>query len=379
MTLNAKNIAIVSDTVYPYFKGGKEKRINEMTTRLAARGHSVTIYTMQWWKGPATIQENGITLCAISPLYPIYHGKRRSIKEAVFFALNCFRLLNKRFDIIEADHMPHLVLFPLKLVCLLKGKRMIVTWHEVWGREYWKEYLSPGIMGWLAYCIEKMSSTLPDLIVSVSEHTTKALAKTLGRKTGVVTVFNGLDMKSILANSPAPQGATILYAGRLLSHKNVDVLLRATAIVLKKNPNTTLWIIGEGPARISLEALTKELHIESNVRFLGFLPEEGELYRIMQASKIFVLPSTREGFGIAAIEANACGMPVITIDHEHNATRDLIIDGENGILISLDEAEMAKAIESLLTSTKDRAIYRSYAEQYNWDRAVTEIEHIYAS
>ncbi|HUC01828.1 MAG TPA: glycosyltransferase family 4 protein [Candidatus Paceibacterota bacterium] len=376
---DAKKIAIVSDTVYPYFKGGKEKRIHEITTRLAAQGHDVTIYTMKWWSGGNTIKENGVTLRAISPLYAVYYGKRRSTKEAIFFALYCLRLLWADFDVMEADHMPHPVLFPLKIVCMLKRKKMIVTWHEVWGREYWDEYLSHGLQSWIAWNIEKMSAHLPDLVVSVSRHTTREVRGILKRKRPVVTVENGLDMATILKNPPAPRGANILFAGRLLSHKNVDVLVRATARVLKKYPDVVLWIIGEGPARASLESLAKELGIEKNVAFLGFLKDEDELYRVMQASQIFALPSTREGFGIAAIEANACGMPVITIDHEHNAARDLIINGENGTLIKLDEAQMAAAIESYLFSKKDRAQYRTYAEKYDWNRAVSELQKIYAS
>ena len=373
-----KKIAVISDTIYPYFKGGKEKRIYEITTRLAALGHDVTIYTMWWWKGERTIKENGVTLHAISPLYPIYHGKRRSIKEAVFFAINCLRLIGKDFDIIEADHMPHLVLFPLKLVCLLKGKKMIVTWHEVWGKEYWKEYLSPAPLALIAYLIEKVSAQLPDLTISVSPHTTRALINILHRTRPVATVQNGLDMVSILSNKPTPKGPTILFAGRLLSHKNVDVLLRAAAIVIKKHPKVSLWIVGEGPARASLEALSAELKIEKNVSFPGFLKDEGELYRIMQSSKIFVLPSTREGFGIVALEANACGLPVITIDHEHNATRDLIVNGENGILVKLDVSQLAGAIEVLLKTKKGRASYRTYAEKYDWNRTASEMQKIYA-
>lgn len=378
MNATPKKIAIVSDTAYPYFKGGKEKRIYEITTRLAAQGHDVTIYTMQWWKGGPIIKENGVTLRAISPLYSLYYGKRRSTKEAIFFALYSFRLLWADFDVIEADHMPHPVLFPLKIVCLLKRKKMIVTWHEVWGKEYWDEYLSRGVQSWIAWHIEKISAQLPDLVVSVSQHTTREVREILKRKGPIITVENGLDMANILKNPPAPHGANILFAGRLLSHKNVDILLRATAIVLKKHPDVSLWIIGEGPARASLEALAKTLGIEHNVAFLGFLKDENELYRVMQASQMFALPSTREGFGIAALEANACGMPVITIDHKHNAARDLIVNGENGVLIQLDEMQLAQAIEAFLFNKKTRLVYRSYAEKYDWNRTVSEMQKIYA-
>src|SRR6185369_842907 len=102
-------IAIVSDAIYPYNKGGKEKRIFEISTRLVKKGHTVTIYTMHWWKGKEiTRVENGVRLHGISPLYPLYSEERRSIRQAVLFALFCFKLINKDFDVIDADHMPHL-------------------------------------------------------------------------------------------------------------------------------------------------------------------------------------------------------------------------------------------------------------------------------
>src|SRR6266568_490178 len=148
-------IAIVSDAIYPYNKGGKEKRIYEVTTRLAARGHDMHIYCMEWWKGKDVTKENGVFLHAISPHYPLYFKNRRSIKQAVFFAFACFKLLKADFDIIDIDHMPHLVLFPLKVVCVLKNKKMIVTWNEVWGRKYWKEYL--GRLGLVAFVVERAS------------------------------------------------------------------------------------------------------------------------------------------------------------------------------------------------------------------------------
>jgi glycosyltransferase involved in cell wall biosynthesis len=368
MAFPPKKIAIVSDSIYPYFKGGKEKRIYEIATRLATQEYDVTLYSMKWWRGNNIKKESGVTLHAISPLYPLYHGKRRSIKEAVFFSLNCFKLLNKKFDVIEVDHMPHLVLFPLKIVCLIKRKKMIVTWHEVWGREYWKEYLGPGIKAWIAYMVELTSARLPDLIISVSQHTTKSLRNDLGITGPITTIHNG---------EAAAAGADIIFAGRLLSHKNVDVLLRAISMLTKEFPTISAWIIGEGPERKSLEALSAELHIENNVSFLGFLPDQNDLYRVMKASIIFVLPSTREGFGIAALEANACGMPVITIDHEKNATKELVIDGENGLLVSLNATQLAHAIKTLLNSRKDRLVYQAYAKKYNWDNAATEVKKIY--
>jgi len=371
-----KKIAIISDAVYPFSKGGKEKRIYDITTRLAREGHDVTIYCMQWWKGQKTIVQNGVTLHAISPYYPLYAGNRRSIKEAAFFALHCFKLINKNFDVVDVDHMPHPVLFSMKIVCVLRRKKMIATWHEVWGKEYWKTYLKTG--GTFAYWVEKISAQLPDMIISVSSRTTLNLRNVLRTKREILTIPNGLDMAGITGNSPAQTGTDAVFAGRLLSHKNVDVLLRATKILAERNPKISLSIIGDGPAKANLEILAKELCIEKNVSFLGFLEDHNELYRIMLASRVFVLPSTREGFGIAVLEANACGMPVVTINEEQNAARDLIINGENGMTTKLDEEPIANAIEKMLDSKTDRATYRTYAEKYDWTNILSTIQEVYA-
>jgi len=371
-----KKIAIVSDSIYPFNKGGKEKRLYDITNHLAAQGYDVTIYCMKWWDGPQTIQENGVTLHAISPYYPLYHNDRRSIKEGILFALHCLKLVWEPFDVIEVDHIPHLVLFTTKIVCILRQKKMIVTWHEVWGKKYWQKYLGT-VKGYIAYMIERASVRLPDTIVSVSDHTTKRLRRTLHVEKNVITIPNGLNMEMITTAGSSRHSSDVMYVGRLLEHKNIDVLLRAVAILKEKKPNVSAVIVGEGPEKENLENLAVELGLESNVSFFGFIESHLELYRIMRASRVFVLPSTREGFGIAVIEANACGLPAITIDDRHNGARELIIPEENGVLCELDEHALAAAIEKTLVTRKGTEFYRKYAEKYSWNAIFPRIVSVY--
>src|SRR5680860_553087 len=105
-------IAFVSDAIYPYNEGGKEKRLFEVTTRLAKRGYDINLYCMKWWKGSRDKIENGVHLHAICKYYSLYSGERRSIVQALMFGTACLKLIKEDFDIIDVDHMPH---FP----CLL--------------------------------------------------------------------------------------------------------------------------------------------------------------------------------------------------------------------------------------------------------------------
>ena len=83
-------IAFVYDVIYPYVKGGVEKRIWELAIRLSARGHNVHIVGMKYWDGPDSVEKDGVTLHGICPSQTLYADGRRTIGEAIYFsARNC--------------------------------------------------------------------------------------------------------------------------------------------------------------------------------------------------------------------------------------------------------------------------------------------------
>lgn len=370
-------IAIVSDAIFPYNNGGKETRIYELSTRLAASGHDVHIYTMHWWSDAGSHRvENGVHLHAISPLYPLHAGERRSIRQGILFGLACFKLITAKFDVIDVDHMPYFPLFSVRIVTWLKRKPMYATWHEVWGRAYWKTYL--GRLGIIGYVMEKLTVLLPNQIIAVSDMTAARLRKEMGVSNNLLTVYNGIDLNSIAKVRAASTKSDVLYAGRLLKHKNVDVLLRAVARLKRTRFDISCVIVGDGPQRLNLEKLAVKLGIEANVRFVGFLPENSQVYAYMKASSVFVLPSTREGFGISVIEANACGLPVVTIDAPANAARYLI-STSNGRLAKLTPASIATQIEVLLTSPVSVRSVKSTVKSYDWRTSATNLSLVYAS
>ena len=145
----------------------------------------------------------------------------------------------------------------------------------------------------------------------------------------------------------------IIFAGRLVKNKNVDLLIKSIALIKEAMPSIKCLIIGDGPERNNLEALVADLHLEQNVSFLGSLDHSQAVFSYLKASRVFVLPSTREGFGIVLLEANACGLPVVTVKHSQNAACDLIIDGKNGFLSEFNKEDMASKIMMALERTQD--------------------------
>lgn len=323
-------IAFVTDSVYPYNKGGKETRLYEISRRLVRADREIHIYTMKWWDGPNQIQHEGVYLNALCRLYPLYAGNRRSITQALAFGLATFKLVFEQFDVLDVDHMPFYPLFSARIVTWIKRKRLVATWHEVWGHDYWYEYLK-GPIGIFGFVTEWLSFRLPDLIISNSEHTTKKLKATGVTKT-IFTIPLGVDLDAVNEAIPSTEMTDVIYVGRLLAHKNVDLLIRAIGMVKQTKPNIKCIVIGDGPEQSKLSQLISDLKLNENIRMTGFISENADIYGFMKSSKVLVLPSVREGYGLVAVEANAAGIPAITIDHPDNAARDLIEVSRNGYL-----------------------------------------------
>ena len=368
-------IAIVNDTVYPYFKGGAPKRAWEISTRLAQRGHQVHLFGMKYWAGENIIVNEGVYLHGVCNVQQLYVGGRRSIKQALYFAYRLLRpLLAEYFDIIDCSNFPYFPCFPTKLHSMIRGSTLVITWHEVWDG-YWYEYL--GWQGIFGKWTERIVARLSKSTVVVSERTKRGLLS-IGGGGEIKVVPNGIDFGEIDTAGLADDHSDVTFVGRLVKNKNVDLLIRSIDLIKQVIPNIKCCIIGDGPERNSLEGLVSNLHLEQNVSFLGLLSHPQAVFSHLKASKVFALPSTREGFGIVSLEANACGLPVVTINHPQNAAGDLIIDGKNGFLAELSKEDLASKIMMALERTQDMSSdCLEYSKQYDWERVVDMVEYTY--
>ena len=147
---------------------------------------------------------------------------------------------------------------------------------------------------------------------------------------------------------------TVLFVGRLAKKKGVEYLLRAFPDVLARHPDARLVVVGDGPCRRELEALSSQLGLAQRVRFAGAQPP-AELPRFYSKSRVFVGPSvvTRggdtESFGLVFVEAMAADCPVVGT--AVGGIPDVVIHGRTGLLVEPESpTALAAAISGLLDS-----------------------------
>lgn len=377
-------VALVYDAVYPWVKGGAEKRINELGKRLLSKGYEVHIFGIKWWKGADVIEYEGMILHGVCKARELYVEGRRSIAVALIFSVKLFPfLLREKFDLIDVSVFPYFSCFTVKLVSLLNKSPVIYTWHEVWD-DYWYEYM--GKAGFFGKVVEKVVSLISGNNIAVSNWTKKRLEALGVPEENITIIPNGIDLKGI--SEIEPEGCwdcsgfgekryDIIFAGRLIKDKNVDVLLKAVSFLKLDFPHIHCCIVGDGPEKSALVELSKNIGIYKNVEFAGF-----EDYRVligkMKASKVLVLPSSREGFGMVVIEAFACGVPVVTVMEKYNAAQGLVEDGVDGFVVRLEEREIAEGVRKILEGNSccihmSEAAFQK-AKEYDWNEALIKLE-----
>ncbi|HII75718.1 MAG TPA: glycosyltransferase family 4 protein [Methanolinea sp.] len=362
-------IAFVYDMVYPFRIGGVEKRVWEISRRLSARGHEVHVFGLKMWEGPPDTFREGVYLHGVCRPMPFHTGEsgRRTIFPALWLSLFLFLpLLRKgRFDVIDCQNFPYFPCFPAGVVAALRKSLFLVTWHEVWGR-YWFYYM--GRAGSVGIFIERLVKNLTRCHIAVSP-TTKAMLLDLGVEEPVAVVPNGVDFERIRKVPPSSEQSDIICIARLIPDKHVDVLIGAVALLKASIPEICCTIVGRGPEEERLNAQVSLSGLDKNIRFTGFVKDQDDILALLKASRACVLPSTREGFGMVALEALACGIPVVTADHPGNAIRDLAEMG--GVrAVPLTAQDFAVAIQETLQSPLSTFV-PSLEGAWDWD-AVTE-------
>ncbi len=171
-----------------------------------------------------------------------------------------------------------------------------------------------------------------------------------------------------------------IYVGRLAPEKELGSLLGAFAAIAPCRPDARLILVGDGPSREELEARAARLHLGDRIRFAGRRPA-GEIRQWLQASDVFALVSSNEGFPCALSEAMAAGLSSVVTDIPGNT--QLIDDGVDGLVVPVhDEGRMAEALAGLLANPERRARMaeagrRRIVENYSTDKVLDRYERLF--
>lgn len=184
-------------------------------------------------------------------------------------------------------------------------------------------------------------------VICVSERVRELVLEGTGSSCRTSVVYNGVDPR-FFSSSVAPQSSdlTVLSVGNLIHNKGHEVLIRAMNSLRTEFPGLTLEIIGNGPERLRLESLARQLGIGERVHFLGRQPRR-TVADAMRRCTIFALPSRYEGLGCVYLEAMSVGKPAIGCRGQGIA--EIIQQGTNGFLVGPDnEKELALVLGMLL-------------------------------
>lgn len=164
----------------------------------------------------------------------------------------------------------------------------------------------------------------------------------------------------------APNGEKVLvHTSNFRAVKRVTDAIKVFNIVQKEVPSKLL-LVGDGPDRYECEQLARELNLTENVKFLG---KQDGLVEILSSSDLFIIPSQSESFGLAALEAMACGLPVIS--SSVGGLPELVKHNDCGYIAEIGDVDrMAKYTLDLLTNEKKYEIFSNNARK----RAVNEFD-----
>ena len=277
-----------------------------------------------------------------------------------------------RFDVIVEDLNKVPVFLPL-----LTETPVVLLVHHLFGRTAFQEASLP--VATATWLLEK---TVPRAyrglgVVAVSRSTAEDLRARGLEGPEIAIVPNGVDLDRFstdpgvtLADRP-----TLLYLGRLKRYKRVDLILRAVAKLKEEVTGLRFLIAGRGNYEGRLRALSARLGLGETVSFLGYVSEE-EKVRLFRSSWIHVLTSPKEGWGISALEAAACGTPTVASDSP--GLRDAVLDGKTGRLVRHgDVAALGEALAGIIGSPSTRIRMgreaRVFAEGFSWEESARQM------
>ncbi|MSS70112.1 MAG: glycosyltransferase family 1 protein [Candidatus Latescibacteria bacterium] len=198
--------------------------------------------------------------------------------------------------------------------------------------------------------LERVVMGALDRVIAVCEAGADLLIRHFGaRRGGLTVVRNGIEVERF---APGPGVAheamkglrVVIAVGRLTPQKGLDTLIQAAPEVVRAVPDAGFLIVGDGPLRGELERMGQASGVGERIIFAG---ERRDVHDLMRGAQVLALPSVYEGLPLVALEAMACGLPVVA--SAVDGVPEAVADGETGVLVPVgDVACLADALIGLL-------------------------------
>ena len=225
-----------------------------------------------------------------------------------------------------------------------------------------------------------------DHVTGVSDWLARETHNELGSHLQVETIPNAVDTEAFSTSRGcddlrarfAPEGELLLaHVSNFRPVKRTGDVIRIFAKATA-GLSARLLMIGDGPDRAAAESLAKELGVWDRVHWLGIIDDTAPL---LASSDLFLLPSENESFGLAALEAMACGLPVIAT--ASGGMPEVIVDGETGFLAPVGDIEaLSQGARTLLEDAERRSLFartgrQRVEDQFRWDPVISQYEELY--
>lgn len=379
-------IAIFTDTFFPLINGVAYTAY-QSAEYLVEMGHEVIVVTAMDSENKKVLKQNKKFEVVFSSSMPLgFYPKERM---ALPFDPIVFKKLKKFKPDIIHSHTPFSVGWSAVLVAKTLHVPLVGTHHTFYDHYLKYVMLDHSVGKKLSWKYTVFYYNFCDLVLSPSQSLADELIKN-GLKKPTQIFRNAIDtnffepirpeIKKELKNKFGLGDFSIVYVGRLSYEKSVDVVLKAFALINKANPKISLLIGGDGPERKNLEELAKELKIENQTKFVGFVREQMWL-EVFQSADVFMTASKSENMPLTIIEAMSAGLPVVAVGEK--GVVEIVKDGESGFLSMADDIDdLAKNVLRLESDISLRGrmstTARTLALKYSYEAIGKDLANIYS-
>jgi glycosyltransferase involved in cell wall biosynthesis len=360
-------ICLVYDCLFPCTVGGAERWYRNLAERLAQDGHEITYLTLRQWEHGEEPRIDGVRVVAVGPKLALYtaDGRRKIVPPLVFGLGVLWHLLRhgRRYQVIHTCSFPYFSLLAAAAARPLGRYGLVVDWHEVWSRAYWREYLG-GAGGAVGYAVQLLCARLPQRAFCFSRlHAQRLRAEGLR---GVPTVLEGEYAGTLETPTAHPAEPLVVFAGRLIPEKQAPLAVAAFALAARRlaasgpqgestpggesklvpggvpEPGLRGEFYGDGPEREALERAITEHGVQEIASAPGFVAAS-RIDAALTNAMCMLSTSRREGYGMVVIEAAARATPSVVVAGEDNAAVELVQEGVNGVVAPTADPEAIAA------------------------------------